>query len=84
MMKPLYKTTIVIWTEYDPDANKVDLIDLARAATGGDAYCSVHEVLKVEHPERDRDWDETEFFTIDDVDKENMKALNEDGRKNGR
>jgi hypothetical protein len=44
-MKPLYKTTIVIWTEYDTDNPDVfpygmTLLDLAQRATEGNAYCS--------------------------------------------
>lgn len=38
MSKKLWKTTITIWTDYDP--TDVELEDLAREATCGDAYCS--------------------------------------------
>lgn len=34
----LYKTEIIIWSRYD--GNEVELSDLAREATDGDAYCS--------------------------------------------
>lgn len=58
-MQPLYKTTIVIWTDYLPES---DIDNLAREAIYGDAYCSRHEVSKIEDPEGDEDWDGTEFF----------------------
>lgn len=57
----LFKTTIVIWSDYNPEG-RVELEDLARAATVGDAYCSKQETVPVEDPEQDADWDGTEFF----------------------
>lgn len=61
-MKPnkLYKTTIVIWTEYDPGS--VELVDLAREAHVGDAYCSKQISEEISQYENDPDWDGTEFF----------------------
>ncbi len=38
MKKPLYKSTIVIWTEYDPSALEVELTGLAHQSESGDAY----------------------------------------------
>jgi hypothetical protein len=67
---PLYKTNIVIWSEFDP--TKVELEDLARSATSGEAYCSQMQADWVENPENDADWDGTEFFdspTDDDSEK---------------
>ena len=58
--RPLRKTTIVIWSEYD--GSKVELENLAWQATRGDAYCSKQETVYVENPEKDPDWDNTEFF----------------------
>ena len=55
-MKPLYKTTIVIWSEYD--GSEVELEDLARAATEGDAYCSDYYTEYVKDPTKDKNWDE--------------------------
>jgi hypothetical protein len=62
-MRRLYKTTIVIWSEYEGD--KVELVDLARAATNGDAYCSQQFSILV-NPEDDADWDGNEFFSDED------------------
>lgn len=70
-MKPLYKTTIVIWSEYDP-TDEVELEDLARAATSGDAYCSKQESVKVEDPATDPAWDNTEFFDDPTEDEEEV------------
>ena len=69
-MKPkkLWKTTIVIWTEWEPktddtaEGEPYSLEDLAVAATNGDAYCSKAESEEVENPTSDPDWDGTEFF----------------------
>ena len=61
-MKPLYKTTIVIWRE-DPFMG--ELLDLAWQATEGDAYCARMDEFRVDDPEQDNDWDGTEFFGED-------------------
>ncbi len=63
--KKLYKSTIVIWTDYNPDT--VELEDLAREAQRGDAYCSKNVSAEVD-PRTDPDWDGTEFFGIDEDD----------------
>lgn len=60
-MRPLYKTTIVIWSEYDPTGCS-ELVDLAGEATSGDAYCSKSETERIPDPSKDPDWDGTEFF----------------------
>lgn len=60
MTKPLYKTTIVIWSEYDGIG--VELSDLAWQAEQGDAYCSAQQSVRVEDPAADPEWDGTEFF----------------------
>jgi len=65
-MKKLYKTTIVIWSEYDPATGNVDLDDLARDACDGESYCSRMESVAVENPKDDEDWDGTEFFGTED------------------
>ncbi len=59
-MKPLYKTTIIIWSDYSGE--DVELGDLASNATDGDAYCSVQRSEKIQDPKADPDWDGTEFF----------------------
>jgi hypothetical protein len=56
----LYKSTIVIWSEYD--GTSVELSTLAREAETGDAYCSASRSELVQEPSADADWDGTEFF----------------------
>jgi len=58
--KPLFKTTIVIWTKND--ATPVSLEDLSREATNGNAYCSKQTCVEVKDPNADDDWEDTEFF----------------------
>ena len=60
----LYKSTIVIWSEYNPQERELD--DLARDATSGDAYCSKFHVEIVDRPENDPYWDGTDFFGTDE------------------
>ena len=60
-MTSLYKTTIIIWSEYNP-SGAVELEDLARDATSGEAYCSKQDTVIVKNPFGDADWDDTEFF----------------------
>jgi hypothetical protein len=71
--KPLYKTTIVIWSEFDPESGDCDIrmyddgIErLARAACEGEAYCSKLKIQAVQKPEQDPDWDGTDFFEEED------------------
>ena len=59
-MKPLWKTTIVIWSQYY--AGDVELEDIAHDAASQDAYCSKQTSVRVEDPQGDPDWDGTEFF----------------------
>ena len=59
-MKNLWKSTIVIWSEFDPQT--VEIADLARDATDGNSYCSSSTVELVKNPQKDKDWDGTEFF----------------------
>lgn len=58
-MKPskLYKTTIVIWSEYVTDS--VEIEDLARDATSGEAFCSGQDCEEVTDPSA---FPDTEFF----------------------
>jgi len=58
----LYKTTIVIWSEFNPDQQMIELSNLANLATNGNAYCSKQESEEVMDPVSDKDWDGTEFF----------------------
>jgi hypothetical protein len=69
-MKALYKTTIVIWSEYNPWNADVELSELARDAEEGESYCSGMTTILVDNPESDGDWDGTEFFGEDDWDDE--------------
>jgi hypothetical protein len=62
MPKDLYKTTVVIWSEFDPGG--MELYDIARDAVDGDSYCSVQKLEIVADPESDPDWDGTEFFNL--------------------
>ena len=62
-MKPLYKTTVVIWSEYDGE--KVELSSLAHEAESGDAYCSRYGSELISDPATDEAWDGTEFFGVD-------------------
>ena len=66
---PLYKTTIVIWSEYDPFGGDADILMaddglelLVRDSRDGESYCSKAKGEKVEDPTKDPDWDGTEFF----------------------
>ena len=59
-MKQLFKSTIVIWSEFDPTTVTLDY--LAKQAIDGQAYCSLQDTKKVKDPRRDPDWDGSEFF----------------------
>jgi hypothetical protein len=60
MAKNLYKTTIVIWSEFD--ASEVEIDYLGEQAISGEAHCAHANTVFVEKPEIDPDWDGTEFF----------------------
>ena len=59
----MWKTTVVIWTDYDPAHLELDR--LAHEACRGDAYCSKQHTDVVENVGADPDWDGTDFFGID-------------------
>ena len=59
----LYKTTIVIWSEFSGEG--VELEHLAREATAGEAYCSRYRSEHVEKPESDPAWGGTDFFAAE-------------------
>jgi len=60
-MKGLWKSTIVIWSNFDP--SETDIEDLAREALAGDVHCSQHKVEFVDDLDSDPDWDgESEFL----------------------
>ena len=56
--KKLYKTTVVIWSEYDPSF-KVEIDELARDAIQGESYCSTQNTEEITDPSQ---FPETEFF----------------------
>ena len=73
-MKALYKTTAIIWTDYDPFGPDCDLhmyddgiVSLANdTVMGGGAYCSRFEGERVDNPEQDAAWDGTTFFDAEE------------------
>lgn len=65
MNKPLFKTTIVIWSDFNPK-DQLEIDDLARDAMSGDSYCSTSQTVEVADPANDKDWDGTDFFGEDD------------------
>ena len=60
MAKNLWKTTIVIWSDFDPQEVEID--SLAREAVQGESYCSTRHDALIAEPEKDDDWEDTEFF----------------------
>lgn len=59
--KRLWKTTIVIWSDYNPEGNtEIDV--LTRESVSGGAYCSSSKTVLVRNVNKDPDWDGTEFF----------------------
>ena len=59
-MDGLWKTTIVIWSDFDPD--RFELEDIAREATEGAAFCASMKHELVADPSTDPAWQPTEFF----------------------
>lgn len=57
----LYKTTVVIWTEFEPSGLEID--DLAREAIVGEAFCSEQSVVYVQDESQ---FPDTEFFGDDE------------------
>ena len=67
-MKGLYKTTIVIWSDFNPE--RFELNELAQKACTGNCYCSKQEIDYINDSANDVDWDGTEFFHSPDDDDE--------------
>jgi hypothetical protein len=65
-LKALFKSTIIIWTTYDP--TELELMELAHQAENGDASCSGMKCVLVDDPVKDPDWDGTESFDQEDCD----------------
>lgn len=61
--RQLWKTTIEIWSDYDPQRLEID--ELAREAMRGDAYCDRQECEVVSIKER---FPDTDFFDDGDID----------------
>jgi hypothetical protein len=68
-MRPLYKTTIIIWSEYDPSAT-MEIDDIAREAMDGDSYCSKQDTVRVDDPSKDDNAPDMGFFGDDEDDDE--------------
>ena len=65
--KNLFKTTIVIWTDYDPgDSQEISLGRLGQEADSGGAYCSHVRTEFVSDPTDDPEWDDSEFLDGED------------------
>lgn len=64
MIGPLYKTCVTIWTDFDPTG--MSLSDLGWQAEAGDGYCSSMSCDLIPEPEKDKDWDGSEFFGVED------------------
>jgi hypothetical protein len=75
-LKPLYKSTIIIWSEYDPSALDFELSELAHEAETGDAYCSSMTCSRVAEPEKHPAWDGTEFFDEEDDEDDDDQCAN--------
>jgi hypothetical protein len=58
--RKLWKTTIVVWSEWDP--RNVETINLVREATNGDAYISREEHELISNPYKQPDGPPDGFF----------------------
>lgn len=65
--KKLWKTTLIIWSDFDP--HEIEIDHLAKEAVSGMAYCSKDKKEHVTVAE-DKDWDGTEFFDTRDEDED--------------
>jgi hypothetical protein len=67
---PLYKTTIVVWSEKDP--GDMELEDIAHEAKSGSYQvgflCSRQTTELIQDLTTDPDWRETEFFKFSELD----------------
>lgn len=84
MTKPLWKTTIVIWSEYNPFGAGLEITDLAREAEEGDSYCAHTESVRVIDPASDPHPPGAEFFFDDkeDDDRDDDEEETDDERLN--
>jgi hypothetical protein len=65
MQKTLWKTTIEIWTDYNPA--EVEIADLAQEATTGAAFCTEQRVEEIRDPAQ---FPITDFFSMSEDDDE--------------
>jgi hypothetical protein len=61
-LKALYKSAVVIWTEYDPSKVDPQLSDLAFHAETEYVWCSSMKTVRVADPEKDPEWNDTDFW----------------------
>ncbi len=61
-MKPLYKTTAVIWTESNPSKGNFNLLDLPILAEKESFWCSSMKSVRVDDPSKDREWNDIDFL----------------------
>jgi hypothetical protein len=73
-LKALYKATIIIWATYDPTALDFKLTELASQAENADAFCSSMKGALIADPEKDPDWDATDFFDSWDDDEDEVNV----------
>ena len=62
----LYKSTMTIWTTYDP--TEIEPTELVHPAENVGAYCSSMTFALIPELEKDPAWDGTEFFDDEDDD----------------
>jgi len=69
-MKKLYKTTIVIWSNTNPE--ECDIEDIARETLCGDHFLAEHKIELVGDPTEDVDWNagSEDFFKGNDDEQE--------------
>lgn len=66
MHQGLFKTTIVVWSDFSPE--DYDAEDICREAIRGDAHLSTMRSEFIDDPESDPDWDDNSFFEDDEED----------------
>ena len=65
MPNDLYKTTIVVWTDFDPTGvSAIDLVDDIGDNQHGRNYISFRNSRTMNDPEQDPHWDYTEHFDV--------------------
>jgi hypothetical protein len=62
-VKALYKTTAIIWTESDPSRGNFSLMDLPILSENEYVWCSSMKTVMVADPAKDREWNDTDFWT---------------------